>query len=118
MVKERHIVKGKVPQHFPLHLLPVFMKDFFRRVILERDNDATTTSLQDAVIRACVGVEAIHMAKVMREVKRQCRALRISTEQNTSVRLSDDSPSLSWLPRFDAQVMNKMSSAKTEKRVK
>ena len=51
----------------------------------------------------------------VREVKRQCIALRISAEQNTSVRISDDSPSLSWLPRFDAQVMNKMSSAKTEK---
>ena len=39
------------------------------------------------------------------EVKRQCRTLRISAEQNTGVRIGDDSPLLSWLPRFAAQVM-------------
>ena len=44
----------------------------------------------------------------VREVKRQCRTLRISAEQNTSVRIADDSPLLSWLPRFAAQVMNKL----------
>ena len=88
----------------------------FRRIILKRDND----SLQDAVIGPCVGVEVIHMANgrvdvVVREVKRQCRAFRISAEQNTSVRISDDSPSLSWLPRFAAQVMNKMRFGKDVK---
>ena len=56
--------------------------------------------------------EGDHMANgrvemAVREVKRQCRTLRISAEQNTSVRISDDSPLLSWLPRFAAQVMNK-----------
>ena len=77
-------------------------------------------ALQDVVIRACVGVEVNpqgpregdHMTNgrvemAMREVKRQCRTLRISAEQNTSVRIADDSPLLSWLPRFAAQVMNK-----------
>ena len=67
-------------------------------------------------IHACVGVEVIpqgppegdHMANgcvemAVKEVKQQCRTLRISAEQNTSVRISDDSPS-----RFAAQVMNKM----------
>ena len=62
-------------------------------------------ALQDAVVHACSGVEVIpqgppdgdHMANgrveiAVREVKRQCRTLRISTEQNTSVRISDDSP--------------------------
>ena len=44
----------------------------------------------------------------VREVKRQCRTLRISAERNTSVRIADDSPLLSWLPHFAAQVMNKM----------
>ena len=41
----------------------------------------------------------------VREVKRQCRTLRISAEQNTSVRIADDCPLLSWLPRFAAQVV-------------
>ena len=41
----------------------------------------------------------------VREVKRQCRTLRFSAEQNTGVRIADDSPLLSWLPRFAAQVM-------------
>ena len=44
----------------------------------------------------------------VREVKRQCRTLTISAEHDTSVRVADDSPSLSWLPRFAAQVMNNM----------
>ena len=73
------------------------------------------------MIYACVGVEVIaqgplegdHMANgrvemAVKEVKRQCRTLRISAEQNTSVGIADDSPLLSWLPRFAAQVMNKM----------
>ena len=51
----------------------------------------------------------------VREVKRQCRTLRTSTEQNTSVRIADDSPLLSWLPRFAAQVMNKMRVGKDGK---
>ena len=51
----------------------------------------------------------------VREVKRQCRTLRISAEQNTSVRIADDSPILSWLPRFAAQVMNKMRIGKDGK---
>ena len=36
---------------------------------------------------------------VVREVTRQCRTLRISVEQNTSVRIADDSPFVSWLLR-------------------
>ena len=73
------------------------------------------------MIHACVGVEVIsqgspegdHMANgrvemAVREVKGQCRTLRISAEQNTSVRIEDGSPLLSWLPRFAAQVMNNM----------
>ena len=45
-----------------------------------------------------------HMANVLvevavREVERQCRTLRISAEHNTCVRVADDSPLLSWLPR-------------------
>ena len=51
----------------------------------------------------------------VREVKRQCRTLQISAEQHTSVRIADDIPLLSWLPRFAAQVMNKMRSGKDGK---
>ena len=71
----------------------------------------TEQSTKDAVIHACVGVEVIpygppegdHMAngrvEMVREVERQCRTLRISAEHNTCVRVADDSPLLSWLPR-------------------
>ena len=54
----------------------------------------------------------------VREVKRQYRTLPISCEQNTSVRIEDDSPLLSWLPRFAAPVMNKMRIGKDGKLVK
>ena len=84
----------------------------FRRIILKCDNEPSTKALQDAVIRVCVGVEVIpqgppegdHMANgrvemAVREVKRQRGTLRISAEQHTSARISDDSPLISWLPR-------------------
>ena len=106
-----------------------FVEDLgFHRVILKCDSEPSTKSLQDAVIHACLGVEVIpqkppecdHRANgrvemAVREVKRQCRTLRISAEQNTSVRIEDDSPFLSWLPRFAAQVMNKMRFGKDGK---
>ena len=61
-----------------------------------------------------------HMANgrvemAVREVQRQCRTLQISVEQNTGVRIADDSPLLSWLPRFAAHVMNKMRIGKDGK---
>ena len=127
MVKrEQHVVTRKVPTAYSISFLVGFIKDLgFRRIILKCDNELSTKTLQYAVIHACVGVEVIpqgplegdHMAngrveKAVREVKLQCRTLRISAEQNTSVRISDDSPLLGWLPRFAAQVMNKMRIGK------
>ena len=49
------------------------------------------------------------------EVKGRWRTHRISDEQHTSVRMADDSPVLSWLPRFAAQVMTKMRVGKDGK---
>ena len=62
--------------------------------------------------------EGGHMANgrvemAVREVKRQCRTLRICAQQNTSVRIADDCPLLSWLPRFAAQVMRIGKDGKT-----
>ena len=114
------------PTAYSISFLVGFIKDLgFRRIILKCDNEPSTKALQDAVIHACVGVEVIpqgppegvHMANgrvemAVREVKRQCRTLRISAEQNTSVRIADDSPLLTWFLRFAAQVMNKMRICK------
>ena len=104
----------KSPTAYSISFLMEFIRDLgFRRIILNCDTEPSTKALQDAVIDACAAVEVIpqgppegdHMANgrvemAVREVKRQCRTLRISAEQNTSVRVSDDSPLLSWLPRF------------------
>ena len=81
------------------------------------------------MIQACVGVDVIpqgppegdHMASgpaemAVREVKRQCRTLRISAEHNTGVRIADDSPLLSWCLRFAAQVMNNLRIGKDGKK--
>ena len=108
----------KGPTAYSISFLVGFIKDLgFRRIFLKFDYEPSTKALQDAVIHACVGVEVIpqgppegdHMANgrlemAAREVKRQRRTLRISAEQNTSVRVSDDSPLLSWLHRFAGQV--------------
>ena len=115
MVKlQRHIVNGKVPQHTPFHFLWVSSKILgFRKIILTCEIEPSTKSLQEAVFQARAGVEVMpqgplegdHMANgrvdmAVREVKRQCRTLRISFEQNINVRIAGDSPLLSWLPRF------------------
>ena len=110
----------KGPTANSISFLGRLIKDLrFRRFILKCDNEPSTKSFQDAVIQACVGVEVIpqgslevdHLANgrvemVVREVKRQCRTLRIPPEQNTSVRIADDSLLLSWLHRFASEVMN------------
>ena len=51
----------------------------------------------------------------VRDVKRQCRNLRNSAEYNTGVRIADDRPFLSRLPRSATQVMNKMRIGKNGK---
>ena len=113
----------KGPTAYSISFLVGFIKDLGLR-----RNEPSTEALQDAVIHACAGVEVIpqgphegdHTANgraemAVREVKRQCRTLRISAEQNTSVRIADYSPSLSWVPRFAAQVMNKVRIIKDGK---
>ena len=119
----------KGPTAYAISFLVGFVKDLgFRRIILFCDNEPSTKAFQGAGIHAYVGVEVIpqgppkgdHMAEgrvemAVREVKRQCGTLRISVEQRTSVRIADDSPLLSWLLRFAAQVMNKMKIGKDGK---
>ena len=119
----------KGPTACSISFLVGFIKDLgFRRIILKCDNEPSAKALQDAVIHACLGVEVIpqgalegdHMANdrvemTEREVKRQCRTLRISVEHNTDVRFADHSPLLSWLPRLAAHVMNKMRIGKDGK---
>ena len=127
MVKrDRHVVTGKVPTAYSISFLVGFHQILvFCRIIWKCDNEPSTKALQGAVIHACAGVEVIpqgppegdHMANgrvemAAREVQRQCRTLRISAERNTGVRIADDSPLLSWLPRIAAQVMNKMRIGK------
>ena len=61
-----------------------------------------------------------HMANgrveiVVREVKRQCKSLRISSEHSQKCVSWADSPLLSWVHRFAAQVMNKMRNSKDGK---
>ena len=61
-----------------------------------------------------------HMANgrvemAVREVKRQCRTLPITAEQNTSVRIADDNSLLSWHLQFAAQVLENMRIGKDGK---
>ena len=85
----------KGPTAYSISFLVGFLRDLgFRRIILKCDNQPSTIALQYSVIHACVGVEVIphgplegdYMANgrvemAVREVKRQCRTLRISAEQ-------------------------------------
>ena len=50
----------KRPKAYSISFLVGSIKDLgFRRIILKCDNEPSTKALQDAVIRACVGVEVI-----------------------------------------------------------
>ena len=102
---ERHVVNEKLSQHNPWHSFFFSNGLGFRRIILKCDYEMSTQSLQDAVTQACAGVEVVpqgppegdHMGSsrvemAVREVKQQCRTLRISAEQQTSVRNADHSP--------------------------
>ena len=50
----------KDPTAYSISFLVGFIKDIgFRRIILNCDNEPSTKSLQDAVVKACAGVEVI-----------------------------------------------------------
>ena len=128
MVKrERHVVNGT---RSILHFISCWFhqRSWFSQNRFEMRHRTEHEIISRCVIQACAGVELFpqeppggdHMANgrvemAGREVKRQCRTRRISTEQNICVRIADDSPLLSWLPRFAAQVMNKMRIGKDGK---
>ena len=102
--RERRGCERKGPTAYSISFRVGFFKDLgFRRIILKCDNEPSTNALQDAVSQACAGVEVIpqgppegdHMANgrvemAVREVKRQCRTLRISAERITGVRIAHD----------------------------
>ena len=60
---------------------------------------------QAAMIQSCVEV-------AVRDTKRQYRILRISTEHNTSVRITDEVSLLNWIPHFAVQLLNKMRTGR------
>ena len=60
---------------------------------------------QEAMIYSCVEV-------AVRETKRQGRILRMSAERNTSVRITDDTLLLNWIPHFAVQFLNKMRTCR------
>ena len=102
MVKlERHVVIDKVgPTAYSISFLVCFIEDHgLRSIILKCDNEPSTKSLKYEVIQASASVEVIpqgphegdHMANGLvemsvREVKRQCRTLRIAAEHNRAHR--------------------------------
>ena len=100
MVKrELRVVSGK-------SLLVDFVEDpDFRRIILKDEHEPSMEVLQEAMIHS--GVEM-----AVREMKTQCRILRISAEHKTSVRITGDISSLNWIPHFAVQFLNKMRTGR------
>ena len=119
----------KGPTAYFIPLLVHFIKDLdFCRITSKCENEPSMKIFQEAMSHACVGVEVIpqgppegdhipngRVEMAVREVKRQCRTLRIPLNKTQVLRIADDSQLLSWLPRFAAQVMNKMRIGKVEK---
>ena len=63
---------------------------------------------QEAMIHSCVEV-------AVREMKRQCRILRICAEHNTSVRITDDISLLNWIRHFAMQFLKNENWSRMEK---
>ena len=96
--------KGPTAHFIPL--LVDFIKDLdFRRIILKCENELSMKIFQEAMIHSCVEV-------AVREMKRQCKILRISAEHNTIVRITDDISLLNWIPHFAMQCLNKMRTGR------
>ena len=103
------MVNDKVPTAYSMAILVGFIKDLgFRRIKMKCDNEPGTKSLQDAVVRACAGVEVIRQGPLEGEShgQRSCgnvfarsgktmqNSSLLHTKRNTSVRIADDSPPL------------------------
>ena len=93
-------------RHGQIPLLVDFIKDLESlRIILKGETEPSLKVFQEVMIYSCVEV-------VVREMKRQCRILRISAEHNTSVRSTDDISLLIWIPHFAMQFLNKMRNGR------
>ena len=86
----------------PTSYLISFLVDW--RILLN-ENELSMKVFQEAMIRSCVEV-------AMRDMKRQRKILRTSAEPNTSVRVTDDTSFLNWIPHFAVQFLNKMRTGR------
>ena len=84
-------------------------------MILKSDNEPSILALRKTIRQALPEIEVLeensppgdHQANGLaeagvREVKRQMRAIRFSTEEQLHQRIPDDHPVLAWLPRLAA----------------
>ena len=92
----------KGPTACQIPLLFELIKDLESlRIILKDENVSSLKVFQNVTIYSFVEV-------LVREMKRQCRDLRISAEHNTSVGITDDISLPNWIPHFAMQFLNKM----------
>ena len=76
---------------------------------MKDENELSMKVFQEAMIQSCVEV-------AVRETKRQCRIHMISTEHNTSVRITDDVSLLNWIPHFAMHFLNKMRTGRRRRK--
>ena len=114
-------VDRKGPTACAVQFLVGVLRDIgHRRIELKCDNESSTVSLRSAVIDACRDIEVLpkgppvgdHQANglvevAVRTIKRQCRVIRLSTENELCMRIPDDHPCLTWLPRFASNLIVK-----------
>ena len=112
-------VPSKGPGDYAVAFLVGYLRDLgFRRVVLKCDNEPSTVSLRNEVRKAARDVEIVdqgppvgdHQANGgiemgIRELKRQIRVIRLSTEKKFQMRIPDDHPAMAWLPSFAAGLL-------------
>ena len=87
----------------------VFLAQENAGTTLECENEPSPEVFQEVKIYSCV-------EGVVRKVKRQYRTFKISTERNTSARITDHIPLLNWIPHFALRFLNKMRTGRRWKK--
>ena len=115
------VVDAKGATEFAVGFYISVLKELgYRRVLVKNDNEPAILALRNAVVKQMPEVEFIprdpptgdHKANgeiecMVREVKRQVRVLKTSTEEKLGRSVPQDHPLLAWMPRHGAFVMSR-----------
>ena len=114
-------VPRKGVNDYSVRFLVGVMRDLgFKRMVAKSENEHAIIALREAVTAVARDLEIVpqgppvgdHPANgfiesCVREVKRQCRVVRTSSEEKLQDRFPDTHDALTWLPRYAANLISR-----------